>query len=140
MSVGPSANPVVPRILVADDDPDILALARFSLADCGYEVVTAVDGEDALELALALRPDVVVLDVNMPGLTGPEVASRIRQIESISDTAVILFSAAALDSDVSRYRDAGADQFLRKPFQLRQLVETVESLLRAGPAEARNAA
>lgn len=140
MSVGPSANPVVPLILVADDDPDILALARFSLADCGYEVVTAVDGEEALGLALALRPDVVILDVNMPGLTGPEVATRIRQVESISDTGVILFSAAALDGDVSRYRDAGADQFLRKPFQLRQLVETVESLLRAEPAEARNAA
>jgi two-component system alkaline phosphatase synthesis response regulator PhoP len=140
VSVGPSVHPVVPLILVADDDPDILALARFSLADCGYEVVTAVNGEDALELALARRPDVAVLDVHMPGLTGPEVASRIRQVESISDTAVILFSAAALDSDVSRYREAGADQFLRKPFQLRQLVETVESVLGPWPAEARSAA
>jgi two-component system, OmpR family, alkaline phosphatase synthesis response regulator PhoP len=140
VSVGPSVHPVVPLILVADDDPDILALARFSLADCGYEVVTAVNGEDALELALARRPDVAVLDVHMPGLTGPEVASRIRQVESISDTAVILFSAAALDSDVSRYHEAGADQFLRKPFQLRQLVETVESVLGPWPAEARSAA
>jgi two-component system alkaline phosphatase synthesis response regulator PhoP len=140
VSVGPSVHPVAPLILVADDDPDILALARFSLADCGYEVVTAVNGEDALELALARRPDVAVLDVHMPGLTGPEVASRIRQVESISDTAVILFSAAALDSDVSRYREAGADQFLRKPFQLRQLVETVESVLGPWPAEARSAA
>jgi two-component system alkaline phosphatase synthesis response regulator PhoP len=140
VSVGPSVHPVAPLILVADDDPDILALARFSLADCGYEVVTAVNGEDALELALARRPDVAVLDVHMPGLTGPEVASRIRQVESISDTAVILFSAAALDTDVSRYREAGADQFLRKPFQLRQLVETVESVLGPWPAEARSAA
>lgn len=140
MSVGPSANPVTPLILVADDDADILALARFGLADCGYEVVTAVDGQDALELALALRPDVAVLDVNMPGLTGPEVATRIRQDESIFDTPLILFSAAALDDDVSRYRDAGADQFLGKPFQLRQLVETVEGLLGSAPARARNAA
>ena len=114
-----------PLILVADDDADILALVRYGLADCGYEVVTAVDGEAALELALARRPDVAVLDVHMPQMTGPEVARSLLEVEDGPEPSVIFFSAAA-PSEVASELDA---RFLRKPFQLKQLVETVESVL-----------
>ena len=98
MTTGRSVNPVV---LVADDDPDILALVRFRLEREGYDVVSAADGQAALELALDHTPDLAVLDVMMPRLDGYEVTRRLREHEATKGMPIILLTARVGESDLS---------------------------------------
>ncbi len=123
----PSARPIV---LVADDDEDILQLLTFRLERSGYDVVQARDGEDALRLALGVLPSVAVLDVTMPGLDGYEVTRRIRSEAATREMPVILLTAKAQASDVSSGMAAGADDYVKKPFDARDLTERVGRLLR----------
>jgi two-component system phosphate regulon response regulator PhoB len=118
-----------PLILCADDDPDILALLALRLERAGFQVVQAVDGEQALALARELRPSVAVLDVMMPRLTGTEVVEALRSDPATHDLRVILLSARAQDADVERGLAAGADAYLAKPFQALELLELVERLI-----------
>jgi DNA-binding response OmpR family regulator len=116
-------------VLVADDDPDILDLVTFRLDRAGYEVVQARDGQEALDTALARAPDLCVLDVMMPRLDGYEVTRRLREAESTRSVPVILLTARAQESDVERGFDAGATDYMRKPFSPQELRARVEALL-----------
>jgi DNA-binding response OmpR family regulator len=118
-----------PLVLVADDDPDIRELVAFRLERAGYDVVKAADGEEALRVAGELRPDLAVLDVMMPKLTGYDVTSRIREDEAMSRMPVILLTARAQEVDVTRGFEAGADDYLKKPFSPQELRARVQAIL-----------
>jgi DNA-binding response OmpR family regulator len=117
-------------VLVADDDEDILQLLSFRLERAGYEVVLARSGDEALRLALDLRPAVAILDGMMPGLDGFEVTRELRRNAPTSTTPVILLTARAEASDIARGMAAGADEYVKKPFDARDLVDRVDRLLR----------
>ena len=119
-----------PLVLIADDDEDILELVAFRLERAGYEIVRARNGKQALRLAIDLRPALVILDVTMPELDGYEVTRELRHNEETRAMPVILLTARAESSDVSRGHEAGADDYLKKPFDARDLKDRVERLLR----------
>jgi len=121
-----------PLVLCADDDPDILALLSLRLERAGYRVAQANDGDEALALARELDPDVVVLDVMMPRLSGTDVVVALRADEATRRLPVILVSARAHDEDVRRGLEAGADAYLPKPFSAQELTELVGRMLEAG--------
>ncbi len=116
-------------VLVADDDPDILDLVTFRLDRAGYEVVQAHDGQEALDTALARTPDLCVLDVMMPRLDGYEVTRRLREADATRSVPIILLTARAQESDVERGFEAGATDYVRKPFSPQELRARVEALL-----------
>jgi DNA-binding response OmpR family regulator len=116
-------------VLVADDDPDILQLVTFRLEGAGYEVVQAADGEEALRLAQELKPDLAVLDVTMPKLTGYDVTRQLREDDATRDIPVILLTARVQEADVEQGLEAGADDYLTKPFSPQELRERVEVIL-----------
>jgi DNA-binding response OmpR family regulator len=122
-------NDVRPLVLVADDDPDILALVRFRLERDGYEVLSAPDGETALDLALARTPDIAVLDVMMPRLDGYEVTRRLREHGPTTGIPIILLTARVQEPDLERGFDAGADDYVTKPFSPQALGERVQAAL-----------
>jgi DNA-binding response OmpR family regulator len=116
-------------VLVADDDEDILALVEFRLAHAGYGVVKAPDGEAALRLAAQCRPDLVILDVRMPGIDGYEVTRQIRASTGLGPVPVILISAGVQEQHVARGYEAGASDYMRKPFSGQELLERVAMAL-----------
>jgi len=118
-----------PLVLAADDDEDVLGLVTFRLERSGYTVLQARDGEEALALAVAERPDLAVLDVMMPKMDGFEVTRRLRAEEATKSMPIILLTARAQDADVQRGFDAGADDYLRKPFSPQELRARVQAIL-----------
>lgn len=118
-----------PLVLVADDDPDILDLVRYRLERSGYAVATATDGTEAVRLAGELSPALAVLDVMMPGLTGFDVTRRLREDPETARIPVILLTAKAQEADVQEGFDAGADDYIRKPFSPRELSARVQAIL-----------
>jgi DNA-binding response OmpR family regulator len=126
---GPEVDLPQPVVLAADDDEDILELVAFRLERSGYTVLRAHDGEEALRLAQEEQPDLVVLDVMMPKLDGFEVTRRLRADAATSSTPIILLTARAQDADVQMGFDAGADDYLRKPFSPQELRARVQAIL-----------
>jgi DNA-binding response OmpR family regulator len=122
-------NDVRPLVLIADDDPDILALVRFRLERDGYEVLSAPDGETALDLAMARTPDLAVLDVMMPRLDGYEVTRRLREHGPTTTIPIILLTARVQEPDLERGFEAGADDYVTKPFSPQALGERVQAAL-----------
>jgi DNA-binding response OmpR family regulator len=122
----PSSRPLV---LVADDDEDILTLVTFRLERAGCVVVKARNGDEALRVALEQVPDLAVLDVTMPGLDGYSVTRELRLAGPTSTMPIILLTARAQEADVARGLAAGADEYIRKPFDAHDLRERVERLL-----------
>jgi DNA-binding response OmpR family regulator len=118
-----------PLVLVADDDLDILNLVTLRLERDGYEVLGARDGEAALERAFERAPDLALIDVTMPKLDGYEVTERLRQHESTSAIPIILLTARVQDADVARGIEAGADDYVKKPFSTDQLRSRVQAAL-----------
>jgi DNA-binding response OmpR family regulator len=118
-----------PVVLAADDDEDILALVKFRLERSGYTVLQARDGEEALALARERRPDLAVLDIMMPKLDGLELTRRLRAEEATSRMPIILLTARAQDTDVQQGFDAGADDYIRKPFSPQELRARVQAML-----------
>ena len=118
-----------PLVLVADDDEDILELVAYRLGRAGYEVLTANDGEEALTTARDRRPELAVLDVMMPKLDGYEVTRRMREDDATASIPVILLTARVQDADVARGFDAGADDYLKKPFNPQELRARVQAVL-----------
>ena len=127
-----------PLVLVADDDEDILQLLSFRLERAGYETVQARNGSDALRLATELRPALAVLDVMMPGLTGLEVTRELRRNDATRAMPIILLTARAQAGDISQGLAAGADEYVKKPFDARDLTERVDRLLRPRLAPAQD--
>jgi two-component system, OmpR family, response regulator MtrA len=117
------------RVLVADDDEDILALVTAVLERSGCEVIAVHDGAQALETVRAANPDLVVLDISMPELDGLEVLRLFRADVATQDLPVILLSAQAQEADVELGYATGANAYVKKPFSPRDLAERVAELL-----------
>ena len=126
-----SSNPGTARetVLVADDSTTVLAMVSARLERAGYDVVTATRGDEALRLAKELHPRLVVLDVEMPGLDGVEVARQLRADESLAGLLIILLTAHTEAEDVATGLAAGADDYLTKPFSPQELQARIEQLL-----------
>lgn len=116
-------------VLVVDDERPIVELVRFTLEDDEIQVVEAQDGAQALEVARATRPDLVLLDVQIPSVNGVEVCRRLRRDPELSHAAIVMLSAAGQASDRARGLAAGADEYLTKPFSPLALLSLVRSLL-----------
>ena len=117
------------RVLVVDDDADIRELVTFKLQQAGYAVEAAADGQLGLDAALANTPDLILLDLMMPKLSGIEVCRLLRDNDATADTPVILFTAKAQEADVQRGFSAGADDYIVKPFSPRELITRVQAVL-----------
>lgn len=118
------------RILIVDDEEDILELVRFSLEKEGYRTLTAMTGEDALALALAHKPDLIVLDLMLPGVDGLEVTRSIRKDDAIADIPIIMLSAKGEETDIVTGLELGANDYVSKPFSPRELVARIRGILR----------
>jgi DNA-binding response OmpR family regulator len=128
------ADPVsdrVPVLLVADDDEDILALVQLRLSRSGFEVIVARDGEEALRLTQERLPDLAVLDWMMPKASGLDVLRAIRANTATADIPVVLLTARASEADVQEGLDAGADDYIAKPFSPQELAARVQTILGA---------
>jgi two-component system alkaline phosphatase synthesis response regulator PhoP len=118
------------KVLVADDEPDILEIVRYNLEAEGYEVFTASNGEEALIRARALKPDLVILDVMMPHRTGMDVCRNLRSDPAFHNTLILMLTA--LNDELSQVRglEYGADDYVSKPVSPRVLISRVNALLR----------
>ena len=117
------------KILLADDQPDIVRLLQISLAAEAHTVFTAYDGEAALRTAQAERPDVVILDVIMPKLDGLRVLHRIKTDPALHDVKVVMLTARGEPEDVTLGLDIGADYYLSKPFKSTEVASLVRRIL-----------
>jgi CheY-like chemotaxis protein len=122
-------RPNCPLVLVADDEPDILELVRMVLEEEGYEVATADNGATALRMANERRPDLCVLDVMMPEIDGYDVARVLKRDEELRTIPVILLTARTEPENVARGREAGADEYIAKPFLPEEFQNAVRSVL-----------
>ncbi len=118
------------RVLIVEDDDDIADILRRSLRNEGYEVRTSADGIEALDVAAGFLPDVVVLDLGLPGLDGVEVCRRLR---SDGDVPILMLTARAETEDRVTGLDSGADDYLVKPFERKELLARIRALLRRRP-------
>jgi two-component system response regulator AdeR len=121
------------RVLIVDDEPDVLLLLRIELEAEGYETLLAADGETAIRRIAEERPDIVLLDVMMPVVDGWGVLQRLA--EQGSTTRVIVLSAKANDSDVAHALELGAHEYVTKPFDPAALLVTVAHVLQSSPAD-----
>jgi DNA-binding response OmpR family regulator len=119
------------KILIADDEPSIVAAVEFLLQRNGYEVHVARDGDEALKLVEACSPDLVLLDVMMPLRSGYEVCKRIRERPAWRHIKIIMLSAKGRDAEVTKGLAIGADLYVTKPFSTRDLMDKISTLLEA---------
>ncbi|MEP6692111.1 MAG: response regulator transcription factor [Gemmatimonadaceae bacterium] len=133
---GASADSITPappadqRILVVDDEPDIVALVTYHLAKAGYRITTAVTGREALSAATEDHPALIVLDLMLPEMSGFDVLAQLRASEATRDIAVLLLTARSSDAERVRGLALGADDYLTKPFHPPELVLRVSAILR----------
>ena len=119
----------MPKILIAEDDSDIRNLITFILRFANYEVIAASNGEEALNLARQEIPDLILLDVRMPRMTGYEVCAAIKLEENLTNIPVVFLSARGQDPEIQAGLQAGAVEYLLKPFAPDQLVGRIQSIL-----------
>jgi DNA-binding response OmpR family regulator len=128
-------QPPVRRIVIADDDDDIRHVLRMTLEEEGYSVAAACDGDAARDLVLATLPDLVVLDVMMPGLDGFEVLRILRARAQTREIPVVLLTAKTSDTDVWMGWEAGASSYLTKPFDFDELLRCIRMIGDASAAQ-----
>jgi DNA-binding response OmpR family regulator len=122
------------RILIVDDEPNIVLSLEFLMRREGYDVVTVADGDAALEALAASTPDLMILDVMLPKLNGFEVCRRVRADPRWRGVRILMLTAKGRDSEVSKGLGLGADLYVTKPFSTKELVAQIKGLLaRAGP-------
>lgn len=119
----------MPRVLVVDDDPQVLKLLRVNFELEGYDVLTATNGEEALDLVGRDSPDAIVCDVMMPGIDGLEVVRRLRAQPDTAGLPLVVVSAKAQRADVKAGLELGADAYVTKPFDPSELLTVVSDLL-----------
>ena len=117
------------RILAVDDEPNILLSLEYILEQEGYDVYTARDGEEALEVADSVRPDLVLLDIGMPGRDGNEVCRMLRQREEFRDTRVLMLTAKGQPLEKKKGLEVGADLYVTKPFSVEDLLDKIRAAL-----------
>jgi DNA-binding response OmpR family regulator len=117
------------RVLIAEDEPNIVASLEFLMKETGYEFETAVNGEEALRAASEFRPDLLLLDVMLPLKSGFEVCQRVRGDETLKRIKIIMLTAKGRETEVAKGLALGADAYITKPFATRELLDTVKRLL-----------
>ncbi len=117
------------KILIAEDEPNIVLSLEFLLKEAGYEVAVARDGSQAIALAGTLRPDLVVLDVMLPSVNGFEVCQRLRENRETGNIKILMLTARGRETEVEKGLAAGAHAYMTKPFATRELVNTVAEML-----------
>ena len=117
------------RILVVDDEPQLVELVQLRLTANGYEVLTAYDGLEGLEKARTEQPDLIILDIMLPTLNGYEVCTTLKQDTRFRHIPIVMFTARTQPKDEQTARDCGADAYLRKPFRPEEMLETIGHLL-----------
>ena len=117
------------KILIAEDERDIRDLICFTLQFAGYQVIAASNGEEALDKALSELPDLILMDVRMPRMTGYEACKRMKSEESLANIPVVFLSAKGQDAEVKAGLEAGAMEYIIKPFSPDQLTERVKDIL-----------
>jgi len=118
------------KVLIADDSPTSLVWEKLILGDADFEIITATDGHKALERAVADRPSLIVLDIVMPGLNGLEVCRRLRAQPETRMIPVIVVSERTEESDIKAAREAGCNDFMKKPVDREALLKKVDGYLR----------
>ncbi len=126
------------HILVVEDDEDILELIRFNLEKAGYFVSTVNSGEKALMQILNLNPDLLVLDLMLPGINGRDLCKIVRENEKSKDIPIIMVTAKTEESDIIEGLDSGADDYLAKPFSPKVLIARIKTILRRRSSSTRN--
>ncbi len=122
------------HVLVVDDDEAVRACLSFSLLQAGFKVTTATDGPTALQLIKQRMPDIIILDLLLPGMDGMEICWRIREV---SDVPILMLTALRNSSDKIWGLKAGADDYITKPFSVRELIARMEAILRRGTSGVR---
>lgn len=117
------------KILIAEDEPDIRELVAFTLRFGGYEVVTASNGEEAVQLARRENPDLILLDVRMPRMTGYDACREIKADPNLKTTPVVFLSAKGQENEIQAGIESGAEEYLLKPFAPDQLTQRVKAIL-----------
>ena len=120
----------IPKILVVDDDPDIVEILRYNLSLGGYDVKSAFNGKEAIKKAKIFLPEIILLDVMMPEMDGIEACSLIREIPSLLNTRIIFLSARSEDYTQLSAFDAGADDYISKPVKPKILLKKIESIFK----------
>jgi CheY-like chemotaxis protein len=120
---------VAKAILVADDDPDILSIVSMSLETQGYTVYKATNGREAVDLAKQHHPDLVLMDMMMPVVSGYEAVTELKAYAATRDITIVGLSAKAMATDMERATDVGIDGYITKPFRIAQVLTVVESYL-----------
>lgn len=123
-------EPKARKVLIADDEPDILEILKFNLENEGYEVVTAKNGDEALEKARHHKPDLIILDVMMPNKTGVEVCAILRRQASFNETLIIFLTAVNDEGTHIKGLETGADDYISKPISPKVLISRVNALFR----------
>jgi len=126
------------KILVVDDEPNILELIKFNLENNGFKVITACNGERALEMIKAENPVLILLDVMLPGVDGFELCKIIRRKNETSDIPIILITAKSEEIDKILGLEIGADDYITKPFSVRELIARVKAVLRRADKKDKN--
>lgn len=121
--------PEAKRVLVAEDEPDIRGLIVFSLEYAGYEVIEALNGDEAIKLAESEQPDLILLDVRMPRINGYEACSVLKSQESTRGIPVVFLSARGQETEIKRGLELGAEEYILKPFAPDELYERVGGIL-----------
>jgi CheY-like chemotaxis protein len=117
------------RILIAEDEPDIRELVAFTLRFAGHEVTATSNGEEALQQATQIVPDIIIMDVRMPKMTGYDACRAMKADVALKDIPVVFLSAKGQDSEIQTGLDVGAEEYLLKPFAPNQLAERVKIIL-----------
>lgn len=118
------------RILIADDEPDILEIISYNLTREGYAVYTAKDGDDALTKAKAIKPELIILDIMMPKKSGVEVCEMLRRLPDFKETLIIFLTALSDESSHVKGLESGADDYISKPISPKVLISKVNALFR----------
>ncbi len=121
------------KVLIADDEPNIVISLEYLMKRAGYQVSIARDGQEALDALRRERPRLVLLDVMMPKKSGHEVCQELRADEQIKDTLVLMLTAKGRDTDVDKGLGVGADAYMTKPFSTKELAAKVAQMLGAAP-------
>jgi two-component system alkaline phosphatase synthesis response regulator PhoP len=125
-----SVTTTVKKILIADDEPDILEIIQYNLQNEGYEVYTAKNGNEALDLAKRFNPDLIILDIMMPGKNGIEVCNLLRLQPAFKETLIIFLTALSDEGTEVKGLESGADDYIAKPISPKVLVSKVNALFR----------
>ena len=123
------------KILVVDDEQDIVNTVQYRLKACDFNVITANNGKEGLEKVINEKPDLVLLDINMPIMDGHEMLERIRSRPDLRDIPVIMLTAYSDRRDISKAADLGIEQYVTKPFDFADLMEKISKALESSEAD-----